>query len=86
MDTDPTRTPEGDDHDPEAAISGLNPRFAVDNRLNLSLHTLADLQTQWSYARMGEFDVEEMRLKARHLEEYAADLRAAIEQHVKDER
>ena len=68
-------------HDPEESIDGLKPRFAVDNRVDLSLQTVADIHTKWSYVRMGEGGLDSMRQKAKHLEEYAAELQAAIDRY-----
>lgn len=68
-------------HDPENAIDGLNPQFAVENRVDLSLQAVADIHTKWSYVRMGEEELDSLRQKAKHLEEYAAELQAAIDRY-----
>lgn len=74
--------PEGDtDHDPEAAIDGLNPEFAVGNRIGLLLQGIADAHTKWAYVRIDDVDVGELRQQAEHLEEYAAELQAAIDRY-----
>lgn len=69
------------DHDPEAAIDGLDPAFAVENRIDLLLHCIADTHTKWAYVRIDDVDVAELRQQAQHLEEYAAELRVAIEHY-----
>lgn len=69
------------DHDPEESIDGLNPKFAIENRIDLSLQAVADIHTKWSYVRMGEGGLDSLRQKAEHLEEYAAELQAAIDRY-----
>lgn len=84
-DNSPSRDPPTS-HDPESGISGLDPRFAIDNRLNLILRKVGDLHTEWAFVRMGESDVTEMRQNVRFLEEYTAELKAAIEACAEDEQ
>ncbi|NUC75002.1 hypothetical protein HTZ84_22315 [Haloterrigena sp. SYSU A558-1] len=69
------------EHDPEESINGLNPKFAVENRIDMSLQAVADIHTKWAYVRMGEGGVDGLRQKAEHLEEYAAELQAAIDRY-----
>jgi hypothetical protein len=62
-------------------ISGLDPKFAVENRVNLCLNKITDIHTKWGYVRLDNVDPEELREQARELEEYAQDLQAAAEKY-----
>lgn len=70
---------------PSDRVDGLDPQFAVENRINLCLNVLSDIHTEWGYVRIDNKNPEELHDKAEHLEEYAADLQAAADKYEESE-
>jgi hypothetical protein len=69
----------------EHSIDGLDPKFAVDNRIDMCLGQIRDISREWAYVRFDGIGVDSLRNRAESLERTAAELQAAADRYEESE-
>ena len=69
----------------ERATDGLDPKFAVDNRIDMCLGQIRDISREWAYVRFDGIGVDGLRDRAESLERTAAELQAAADRYEESE-